>query len=76
MLRLAIKRVAGLLQPMDQLEVDHRRVQTHRAVLEHRLAVLQVPKSPSTQEIMSSFGKVTRAVMMGGWMDGYSHAHD
>ncbi|KAK3805117.1 MAG: armadillo-type protein, partial [Benniella sp.] len=44
---------------MDQPEVDHRRVQTHRAVLEHlRLAVLQALKSPSTQEVIKLMSNI------------------
>ncbi|KAF9359548.1 hypothetical protein BGX34_008304 [Mortierella sp. NVP85] len=65
MLRLAIKRMTGLLQQMDQPEVDHRRVQTHRAVLEHlRLAVLQALKSPSTQEIIKLMSNIVNIVPM------------
>jgi integrator complex subunit 4 len=75
MLRLAIKRMTGLLQQMDQPEVDHRRVQTHRAVLEHlRLAVLQALKSPSTQEIIKLMSNIVvkKHVVMDGWIKPYS----
>lgn len=59
MLQLAVKRMTGLLQQMDQPEVDHRRVQTHRAVLgDLRSAVLQALKSPSTQEIIKLMSNI------------------
>ncbi|KAK3805186.1 MAG: armadillo-type protein [Benniella sp.] len=65
MLRLAIKRMTGLLQQMDQPEVDHRRVQTHRTVLEHlRLAVLQALKPPSTQEVIKLMSNIVNIIPM------------
>ncbi|KAK3805183.1 MAG: hypothetical protein J3Q66DRAFT_423478 [Benniella sp.] len=61
----AIKRMTGLLQQMDQPEVDHRRVQTHRTVLEHlRLAVLQALKPPSTQEVIKLMSNIVNIIPM------------
>ncbi|KAK3805188.1 MAG: hypothetical protein J3Q66DRAFT_375996 [Benniella sp.] len=71
MLRLAIKRMTGLFQQMDQLGIDHRRVRTHRDVLERlRLAVLQALKSPPTQETIKTMPNVVVKKLVVIMMDG------
>ncbi|KAF9402659.1 Integrator complex subunit 4 [Mortierella sp. AD011] len=53
MLQLAIKRITDLLSQMDQPEVDHRQVQSHRRILgDLRIAMLRAFKRPSTPEII------------------------
>ncbi|KAF9919127.1 Integrator complex subunit 4 [Lobosporangium transversale] len=65
MLKLAIKRVTDLLQQMDQPEVDHQRIQRHRAMLgDLRISLLQAFESPSTGEIIKLMSNIVRFVPM------------
>ncbi|KAI8345632.1 armadillo-type protein [Mortierella sp. GBAus27b] len=65
MLRSAIKRINGLLQQMDQPEIDHRRIHDHRVVLlDLRIAMEKALKSPSTQEIIKLMSNIVNFMPM------------
>ncbi|KAG0004070.1 Integrator complex subunit 4 [Entomortierella chlamydospora] len=59
MLQLAIKRITDLLSQMDQPEVDHKQVQSHRRILgDLRIAMLRAFKRPSTPEIIKLMSNI------------------
>ncbi|KAG0021911.1 Integrator complex subunit 4 [Entomortierella chlamydospora] len=65
MLQLAIKRITDLLSQMDQPEVDHKQVQSHRRILgDLRIAMLRAFKRPSTPEIIKLMSNIVRFVPM------------